>query len=251
MRLLILGGTSEAAELARAVARDARIDGTISLAGRTRNPLPQALPSRSGGFGGIEGFVRYLQDQRIDAVIDATHPFAARMTGPAVAAPRQAGARLLVVLRPAWRQGEGDRWTMVPDMPAAARALPMQPCRVLLTVGQQELAPFANVPRHHYVIRSVDPPAPARLPPLAEMIAARGPFAEADEFLLLRARRIDVIVTKNSGGSATRAKLAAARTLRLPVVMVQRPPPPDAKTVGSVAEALRWLDRHAAPPRGE
>jgi len=252
MRLLILGGTTEATALGRAVAGDARIDGAISLAGRTRHPLPQPLPVRVGGFGGVEGLATYLREHRIDALIDATHPFAARMTAHAVAAARATNTPLLVVLRPPWRPGERDRWTMVPDMQAAAAALGPAPRRVFLTVGQKDLSPFGAAPQHHYVLRSVDPPPPEALPPDVVVIAARGPFAEADESSLLSERRIDVIVTKNSGGTATEAKLAAARALGLPVVMVERPPPPPARTVATVAEALHWLERrHAAAPRGE
>lgn len=252
MRLLILGGTTEATALGRALAQDARVQATISLAGRTRNPLPQPLPSRSGGFGGVEGLLRHLQENRIEALIDATHPFAARMTASAVQAARRSGVPLLVLLRPAWQPAEGDRWTMVPDMAAAASALGSAPRRVFLTVGQLELSAFAACPQHVFLIRSVDPPAAAALPPRVQVIAARGPFAEADELRLLREHRIDVIVTKNSGGSATFAKLAAARALKLPVVMVERPAMPPVPTVATVEEAQAWLERrHAFASRGE
>jgi len=249
MKLLILGGTTEATELARALAADARCDATISLAGRTLRPLPQPLPTRTGGFGGVAGLASYLREQCIEALIDATHPFAAQMTANAVAAARATATPLLVVLRPAWQPGEGDVWELVPSMAAAAAALGAAPRRVLLTVGQKDLLPFQTAPQHFYLLRSVDPPPAEVLPPHVEFIAARGPFAEADEMRLLRAQHIDVIVTKNSGGSATAAKLAAARTLAVPVIMVQRPPAPPVATVGTVAEILAWL--HAMLPRGE
>jgi precorrin-6A/cobalt-precorrin-6A reductase len=252
MRILLLGGTTEATELAQALAGDARVAAAISLAGRTRHPQPQPLPTRIGGFGGVEGLARHLRDQRIDVLIDATHPFAARMTANAAAAARDTGTPLLVVLRPPWQPVPGDRWTMVPDMAAAAACLGAAPRRVLLTVGQKDLLPFRAAPQHRYVLRSVDAPPPEALPPDVRVIAARGPFAEADEHQLLIAHHIEVIVTKNSGGTATEAKLAAARKLGLPVVVVERPPAPPVPTVATVAKVLEWLERrHAAVPRGE
>jgi precorrin-6A/cobalt-precorrin-6A reductase len=253
MNLLILGGTTEASALARALAGDRRFRATLSLAGLTRNPLPQPLPCRTGGFGGAEGLARYLAEHRIGALVDATHPFAARMTRHAAEAARLTGIPLLVVNRPAWQPAPGDRWTGVPDMEAAAAALGCDPRRVLLTVGQKDLAPFAAAPWHTYVIRSVEPPSPESLPPRAEMIAARGPFAEADEHRLLTARRIEVLVTKNSGGEATQPKLAAARALGLPVIVVARPePPPGIELVATVPEVMAWLAlRHGAVLRGE
>ena len=251
MRLLILGGTTEATAIGRALADDPRVRAEISLAGRTQNPSPQPLPTRTGGFGGADGLARYLSEHRIDALIDATHPFAARMTQNAVAAARISGVPLLVVLRPAWQPVAGDRWHRVSSMAAAAEALGPVPRRVLLTVGQKDLAPFTNAP-HRFVLRSVDPPPPEVLPRSVEVIAARGPFKEADERALLIDKRIEVIVTKNSGGTATEGKLAGARALGLPVVMVERPPVPPVETVGSVAEVLAWLDRrHAGALRGE
>jgi precorrin-6A/cobalt-precorrin-6A reductase len=252
MNLLILGGTTEASELARALADDARVRATLSLAGRTQRPLAQALPTRIGGFGGVAGLARHLSEQRIDALIDATHPFAARITANAVAAARLSGAKLLVVLRPAWRPAHGDQWLDVADMEEAAAALGTRPRRVLLTVGQKDLLPFRAASQHHYVLRSIDPPPVDVIPAGADFIAARGPFLEEDERRLLLERNIEVMVTKNSGGSATEAKLAAARALGVPVVMVRRPPPPDVPLVADVAQALDWLERlHAAPPRGE
>jgi precorrin-6A/cobalt-precorrin-6A reductase len=252
MRILILGGTTEATELGRVLAGDGRVRATISLAGRTRSPLPQKLPTRTGGFGGVAGLACYLEENRIEALIDATHPFAARMTANAVEAARMTATPLLVVLRPAWRPVEGDRWVIVADMPAAAAALGEAPRRVFLTIGQKDLSPFRAAPKHHYVLRSVDPPPPEALPPDVDIIAARGPFAEADEHRLLVERRIEVVVTKNSGGGATEAKLATARALGVPVVMVERPPAPPVDTVDTVADVLAWLERrHAGAPRGE
>ena len=240
MNILILGGTTEASALARA------LEGTphrpiLSLAGRTRAPTLPAIPSRRGGFGGVPGLAAYLQAERVDALIDATHPFAARMHANAAAAARATDTPRLVLLRPAWCAGPDDLWTELPTMEAAVEALGPVPRRVFLTVGQQELAPFQAAPWHHYLIRSVEPPDPGALPPGARCIAARGPFHEAGERALLEAERIEVIVSKNSGGTAVEAKLAAARTLRLPILLVARPPAPAPPVVASVPEALAWL----------
>jgi len=249
MKVLILGGTSEASELGRALAAEPGIQATISLAGRTHHPAPQPLPSRSGGFGGVEGLVSYLVENHIDALIDATHPFAAQISRNAEAAARQTDTALLVIQRPAWRKQPDDRWIDVPDLPAAALALGRAPRRVLLTIGQKDLTPFVAAPWHHYVLRSVDAPRAEQLPPRAEVITARGPFALEAECALLRERGIDLLVTKNSGGTATEAKLTAARLRDLPVVMVARPPPPTAESVATVPEALAWLARHQATHR--
>jgi precorrin-6A/cobalt-precorrin-6A reductase len=246
MKVLILGGTTEASAIAGALAADRRFEATLSLAGRTRAPVLPAIAARRGGFGGIAGLVAYLHGQSIEALIDATHPFAAQMSRHAQEAASQAGVPCAAVLRPAWQTVPGDRWIEVADMKAAAAALGSAPKRVFLTVGQQELAPFALAPCHTYLIRSVEPPDPASLPPNARCIAARGPFTEADETRLLAGEGIDILVTKNSGGTATAAKLAAARSLGIPVVMVARPPSPALVSVPDAAEALAWLEHQLA-----
>lgn len=252
MKLLILGGTTEAMLLGRALADDPRFAAMISLAGRTRTPAPQPLPCRIGGFGGAQGLAQFLAAERIDALIDATHPFAEQISRHADFAARSVGAPLLSVQRPEWRPIAGDHWIPVSDMNAAALAIGGTPRRVLLTIGRKDLAPFAAAPQHRYVIRSVDPPPPELLPPNAEIIAARGPFLEEDERRLLAEREIEILVTKNSGGSATIAKLHAARALGVRVVMVARPPPAAGDRVTTVKEALAWLTlRHEAlSPRG-
>ena len=246
-RLLILGGTSEASALGRALATDNRFEAVISLAGRTSRPAPQPLPHRQGGFGGVDGLARYLATERIDVLVDATHPFAAGISRNAAAASRVTGTPLLTLHRPEWSRVEGDRWIEVPAMQDAARALGRVPRRVLLTIGRQDLAPFTAHPWHHYHIRSVDPPEPGTTPSDACIITARGPFDEAAERRLLRDRRIEFLVTKNAGGDATAAKLHAARALGLPVVMVARPPASCGNVVPDVAGALAWL--HASLPR--
>lgn len=250
MKLLILGGTSEAVQLGRALADDPRFAAMVSLAGRTRNPAPQPLPCRIGGFGGAEGLARHLAAERVDALIDATHPFAAQISRHAELASNSSGVPLLSLQRPEWQPATGDHWIPVADMSEAAKALGKTPRRVLLTIGQKDLFPFAAAPWHRYVIRSVDPPPPERVPPNAEIITARGPFREEDERRLLAEREIEILVAKNSGGSATVAKLHAARVLRVPVVMVARPPAITGDRVANVEEVLTWLAlRHEALSR--
>lgn len=243
LKLLILGGSGEAADLARALDDDARYDVTLSLAGRTSEPL--ALPGRllTGGFGGAQGLARILGEERFDIVIDATHPFAVRMKANAITAARSAGVRLLAIRRPPWVPREGDRWIMVESLEAAALAIGEAPRRVFLTTGRMELAPFREVPQHLYIVRSVEAPSPAELPPRVELITARGPFNVTDDRALLEAHAVDVIVTKNSGGAGAAAKLDAARALSLPVIMVERLDLPEALSVETVADALAWLER--------
>ena len=245
LKLLILGGSGEAADLARALDGDARYDVTLSLAGRTAEPA--ALPGRllTGGFGGAEGLARVLGEERFDLVIDATHPFAVQMKANAIEAARAAGVPLLAIRRPAWVPRDGDRWIMVESLEAAADAIGERPRRVFLTTGRMELAPFRSAPQHFYIVRSVEAPSPRELPPRVELIAARGPFKLEDEKRLARgAHRIELIVTKNSGGAGAEAKLEAARALSLPVIMVERPDLPEAPSVETVADALAWLERH-------
>ncbi len=230
----MLGGTTEGAAVARALAGTEAI---VSLAGRTENPAPLPVPVRVGGFGGVAGLTAYLRQNRITHVIDATHPFAARISANAVAACTAAGVRLVALERPAWEAQPGDRWTRVPDMAAARAALPDWPATVFLAIGRQEVPAFAGTP-HRMVVRLVDPGNPL---PGAVVIVARGPFTPEGDLALMREHGVEVVVSKNAGGSGARAKLDAARALGLPVVMVDRPPVPDRPTVATVAEALAWL----------
>lgn len=240
MRVLILGGTTEASAIARALVGDVRFAPVLSLAGRTRAPAEPPIPWRIGGFGGAAGLATYLQGERIAAVIDATHPFAVRMKANAAAAC--GGVPRIAVLRPAWAAVAGDRWKPVATMAAAAAALGTVASTVLLTVGQGDLALFG--PPHRYVVRTVD--APAAAPPGATVLTARGPFTTADDFALMERFGIEVLVTKNSGGSAVAGKLVAARQLGIPVIMVDRPPPPPGPLVRDAAGALAWLAHQAA-----
>lgn len=222
LRVLILGGTTEARQLAERLAVMPGIDATLSLAGRTQAPVPVAVRTRIGGFGGAEGLARHLAADGVGVLVDATHPFALRISASARAAARVADVPLLALGRPPWSPEPGDRWTRVATMAAAAAALGPTPRTVFLAIGRQQVAAFRAAPQHRYLVRSVEPPDPADLPPDSRRLLARGPFAEAEERDLLRTRRIDVLVTKNSGGPATYGKIAAARALGLPVVMVDR-----------------------------
>lgn len=249
-KLLILGGTTEASALAQALAGEPEFDTLLSFAGTTRAPRPPPVRHRIGGFGGAEGLAAFLRAGRFDLVIDATHPFAATMKRNAVRATDAVGIPLLGVLRPEWSPVAGDDWIVVAGMAAAARALGDVPRRVLLTIGQKDLAVFRNAAGHSFILRSVDPPDPDVLP-IAEVISARGPFLLADEITLLRQRRIEILVTKNSGGAATAAKLEAARACGVRVVMVERPAPPEGVvTVPDAAAAMQWLRAHEAAERG-
>ncbi|HEX5659763.1 MAG TPA: cobalt-precorrin-6A reductase [Polyangiales bacterium] len=244
MRVLILGGTHEARRLATKLALDARYEPLLSYAGRTENPeLPGDVACRVGGFGGAEALGVFLA--RFDALIDATHPFAAQISANAVVAARAADVPLLRLVRPAWPRE--DTWVEVASMRAAAQALGDAPKRVFLTIGRLEVGAFKHAPQHHYVVRAVDAFEPDL--PDAKVIAARGPFRLDDERALLERERIDVLVSKNAGTPATYDKLRAARERKLPVIMVARPVLPDAPEVATVEEAEAWL-RHGSE-RGE
>jgi len=219
---------------------------TVSLAGRTAAPAKMAVAVRTGGFGGAAGLAAYLAEQRIDLLIDATHPYAAIISANAAAAAAHAKVRILALRRPPWVAQAGDRWTEVADMREAVRALGATPRRVFLALGRKDLTPFETAPQHHYVIRSVDPVTPPLALPHAEYITARGPFGESEERALLQTNRIDIVVAKNSGGDATQGKIAAARALGLAVIMPRRPPLPDVPAAARVADVLAALD-HADP----
>ncbi|MEU2927823.1 cobalt-precorrin-6A reductase [Streptomyces sp. NPDC007251] len=239
--VLILGGTTEARRLAADLAARPGVRVTTSLAGRVARPAAVAGEVRTGGFGGAEGLAGWLRTHHVDALVDATHPFAETITAGAARAAAATGVLLVVLRRPGWRPGPGDRWYDVPSLSGAAEALPGLGRRVFLSTGRLGLAAFAHLTDLHFVVRSVDPPEPP-MPPDTEVILARGPFTVADETELLRTHRIQVLVTKDSGGEATAAKLTAARELALPVVVVRRPPLPQGVTaVPDVAGALERL----------
>jgi precorrin-6A/cobalt-precorrin-6A reductase len=242
MRILVLGGTAEARTLVAALADRRAFAVTLSLAGRTAQPAPQPVPVRTGGFGGPEGLARHLREEGIDALIDATHPYAAVISANAVRAANAAAVPLLALRRPPWPKAEGDHWIEVDTVDDAVAALGSAPRRVFLALGRKELQPFTAAPQHAYLIRSVDPVEPPLGVPHAAYIVARGPFSEAEDRVLLARRNIEMIVAKNSGGAATYGKIAAARALQLPVVMLKRPALPDVPSVTTVDEVLAWLD---------
>lgn len=249
MRILLLGGSSEASGLARTLAGRADVEALISLAGVTRAPAPAPIPRRIGGFGGAEGLAAFLRSGRYDAIVDATHPFAARMSDNAARAATLVGIRHAIFSRPQWRPEPGDDWREVPDSEAAVAALGARPKRVLLAVGGARLGAFAAGPPHFYFVRSIDRPANADMPRSAEWIEGRPPFALADEIALLRGRGIETLVCKNSGGEATRAKLDAAREIGVPVVMLRRPPPPaGVRVFHAQRDVLEFLGLHGRPP---
>jgi precorrin-6A/cobalt-precorrin-6A reductase len=246
-RVLILGGTTEANQLARAVAHDPRIEAVLSYAGRTENPTPPPVSWRVGGFGGIDGLVDYLRAENITRMVDATHPFAAQMSAHAVAACDRAAVPLLAIERRPWPRAPGDRWIEVDDLAGAAQALGAVPRRVFLGIGRLQLDAFAAYPQHSYLLRVINPPrAPLPLPD-AEVVVARGPFKRADDRAMLANYRTEIVVAKNAGGEAASAKIEAARDLALTVVMVRRPFIPARERVESVAEVLRWLGHDSAP----
>lgn len=242
--VLILGGTTEASALAHALA-GAGVPATLSYAGRVARPRAQPIPVRVGGFGGAEGLARYLRDHRVTHLVDATHPFAARISANAVAGARATGVPLIALVRPAWQPAGGDRWTHVPDVPAAVAALAGPPRRVMLAIGRQHIADFAAQPQHFYLLRVVDAPeGPPRLPDHA-LVVDRGPFTAQGDLALMQAHRIDLIVAKNAGGQGAEAKITAARTLGLPVVMIDRPPIPARAEAASVAQVMDWIAHSA------
>lgn len=238
----------EATALAQALA-ERGVRGTVSFAGRVERPQRQPLPQRVGGFGGPDGLAAWLRAEGISHVVDATHPFAAQMCRNAVAACAAAGVPLIALTRPAWQPIAGDHWAHVPDIAGAVRALDRPRLRVMLAVGRVHLPEFAANPQHHYLLRLIDPPTEALPFPDASAIIDRGPFGEADDKALMEQHGIELVVSKNSGGAGAYAKIAAARALGLPVVMIDRPPLPARQEAHEVAEVLDWIG-HAGTALG-
>jgi precorrin-6A/cobalt-precorrin-6A reductase len=243
-RVLLLGGTGEGRRLAQRLLDDG-VAVVSSLAGRVADPLLPPGEVRVGGFGGAVGLVAWLQDNPVDAVVDATHPFAAGMTANAAEACRLTGVPLLRLQRVGWTAQAGDDWRRVDSLPEAAAAVAGF-ATVFLTTGRLGLAAFAGLDSH-CVVRSVDPPEPP-LPARTTVVLARGPFTVEEERALMTEHRVDVVVTKDSGGHMTEAKLTAARELGIPVVLVRRPPvPPGVPVVATVEEARAWVEQVSGP----
>ncbi len=217
------------------------VTAVYSYAGRVENPRPQPLPTRVGGFGGPDGLARYIRDHGITHVVDATHPFAAQMSRNAVEACRETQTPLAALTRAAWAAQPGDEWQNVPDVAAAVAALSGDPQRVFLAVGRMHLEDFAVQPQHRYLLRLVDKPDALPLPN-ADVVVARGPFTEADDRALMQRHGTQLVVSKNAGGTGARAKLDAARTLGLPVLMIDRPVLSQRTELSSVAQVLDWLN---------
>ena len=201
---------------------------------------------RVGGFGGVCGLQAYLRDNGITHVVDATHPFASQMSHNATAACRKLGIPHIGLVRPAWAPEPGDRWQTVRDIAEAVAALDRPASRVLLAVGRMHLLAFAPNPQHHYLLRLVDPPKDALPFPKAQVLVDRGPFRVDSDLALMRDHGIDLVVSKNSGGSGAKAKIIAARQLGLPVIMIERPPMPEREEASSVEAVLSWLAGHGA-----
>jgi precorrin-6A/cobalt-precorrin-6A reductase len=252
MRILILGGSTEASALARLLAGRREIEATLSLAGRTERPAPAPIALRVGGFGGVEGLLSYLGRARIEAVIDATHPFAVQMSLHAEEACARLGLPRLVLTRPPWRPIEGDRWIEVEDAAEAASALGREARRVFLTVGRLSLPAFAAAPQHHYLVRAIDEPQGLEALPNHELILSRPPFSLENERRLMLEAKLDMLVSKNSGGEETHAKIEAARGLGLPVVMIRRPKPDGRPALHDPQAAVEWIlhQRRAPWARG-
>jgi len=244
MRILILGGTQEAFQLAEQLADLAGIEIISSLAGRTKEPRTPKGAVRMGGFGGTEGLARYLREERITHLINATHPFAERISANAIAAAEAAGIPLMRLLRPAWTARHDDRWVAARHAAEAAELCRRAGGRIFLTLGSGELEAFANIHNAHFLVRMVDAPEELHLHDY-RIIAARGPFALQDELRLLAEHHIALLVAKNSGGDATYAKIEAARRMGLPVIMIERPAialDPQSPAVANVADVVAWVE---------
>ena len=243
--MLILGGTGEAARLAELLSARSGLDVTTSLAGRTRTPAALAGRVRVGGFGGVAGLVEYLRTQNIDAVVDATHPYAHQISSHAAHACQTCGIARVQLWRPPWKRQDGDTWFEVPTMNDAAQRVVLlwraAPGRVFLTTGIGELAAFSGLHDIEFLLRLIDKTSEKIPLPRYELLLGRGPYSEEAELELFTERGVTQLVSKHSGGSATYAKIAAARRLRLPVVMLQRPPAQPGPVVHDVDAACRWV----------
>jgi precorrin-6A/cobalt-precorrin-6A reductase len=247
MRILILGGTQEAFELAERLAEVAGIEIISSLAGRTKEPRLPKGHVRTGGFGGADGLARYLRAELISHLVNAAHPFAEQISANALAAAEAAGIPMMRLLRPAWTARPDDHWITARHAPEAAELCRREGGRIFLTLGSGEIEAFADIHNAHFLVRMVD--VPEKLP-LRDyrIIAARGPFSLQDELRLLAEHHIGLIIAKNSGGDATYAKIEAARRMTLPVIMIDRPRialDPQSPAVATVEDVIAWIKQQA------
>lgn len=237
--LLLLAGTRQAREIANALTGE-EIPVIASLAGATRDPLIMTVKTRRGGFGGRNEFTRFLTDTGITAILDATHPFAARMTTRSFDVACTLDIPYMQLLRPEWVPENGDRWTMVANENQAAQHI-QDGETVFLATGRQTLDRFANLSRCRLICRQIDPPNDPFPFPNGEFLLGRPPFSVADEVTLFKRLGIDWLVVKNAGGEASKTKLTAARQLKIPVIMIEQPAPSGAPTVTNVHAALDWI----------
>jgi precorrin-6A/cobalt-precorrin-6A reductase len=242
--ILLLGGTTQASALAQLLAQ-AGMKATFSYAGRTGQPRAQPVPVRIGGFGGVEGLAHYLRDNWITHLVDATHPFAAKMSAHAVAAAQMADVPLMALTRPAWMPGAGDDWTHVSDIAGAVAALASPARRIMLALGRMHVDAFAAQPQHHYLLRFVDAPAIPPALPRHNLVVDRGPFTVEADTQLMHDHGIDLLLCKNAGGSGAEAKLIAARALGLPVLLIDRPVLPQRTEVDDPQAVMDWLGHMA------
>lgn len=241
-KLLLLSGTTEARQIADALAGLPGVEAIASLAGATRAPRPLGVPTRIGGFGGAEGFADYLRAEGIEAVLDATHPFAARMSHRTCTVCAGGGVPYAQVLRPGWRPGPDDDWVFLNDETDAPRHI-AEGATAFLATGRQTLDRFGGLRGATLYVRQIDS-APDPFPfPQGGWVVGRPPFPVEDEIALFERLGIDWLVVKNAGGDASRSKLDAARALGIRVAMIRRPPQPEGVRVESVAAAMDWVRR--------
>lgn len=242
MRLLLLAGTREARQIARTLSGESGLTLTASLATSERRPQDYGWPVRIGGFGGEAAFRAYLAEERVDAIIDATHPFAARMAERAARVAREMGLSYVRFLRPAWIPEQGDRWTCVDDESEVARHVP-EGSTVFVAIGRRELSKLGNLGNRTLICRVREPTSDAFPFPNGRFLYQEAPFSVAEEVDLFRQLGVDWIVERNAGGDGSLPKIEAARELGLPVAMVRRPPQPEGATMSTVAETVDWVRR--------
>jgi precorrin-6A/cobalt-precorrin-6A reductase len=239
-KILLLGGTTEAREIAEVLATCTEADSLMSLAGRTTFPAKFPIPVRIGGFGGAEGLASFLRANAFDLLLNATHPYADRMWNNAIDAAKLADVPLVAFHRPAWAPAAGDKWSEVDGVAGAIAVLGRRKARnVFLPLGHKELVKFEAVPRHRYLIRAIETFDPPLKLPRASYIKARPPFDKASEIELLKKHEIEVMIVKNSGGSASYAMIVAARELGIEVIVINRPFVPDIAHAKNVAEVVQ------------